>query len=223
MLERLAEPATRSRISAEVEHHRLQDWHDILLAGGVFPDAAYPVGRSVADLAARHDLPPIEVFLDLAAASRGTAVIVAFGRSEEDLRAALTHRRSMIGSDGMGLDPAGPSGAGQPHPRSYGCYPRLLGRYVRDESALTMEAAVHKSTLQVAQRFAIPDRGVVAPGYVADLVVFDPAVIADRATFTDPQQMATGISTVIVSGRAVLWEGQQTGQLPGIVIRRGQG
>jgi N-acyl-D-aspartate/D-glutamate deacylase len=129
----------------------------------------------------------------------------------------------MIGSDGMGLDPAGPSGAGQPHPRSYGCYPRLLGRYVRDESALTMEAAVHKSTLQVAQRFAIPDRGVVAPGYVADLVVFDPAVIADRATFTDPQQMATGISTVIVSGRAVLWEGQQTGQLPGIVIRRGQG
>jgi N-acyl-D-amino-acid deacylase len=223
LLERLAEPATRSRISAEVEHHRLQDWHDILLAGGVFPDAAYPVGRSVADLAARHDLPPIEVFLDLAAASRGTAVIVAFGRSEEDLRAALTHRRSMIGSDGMGLDPAGPSGAGQPHPRSYGCYPRLLGRYVRDESALTMEAAVHKSTLQVAQRFAIPDRGVVAPGYVADLVVFDPAVIADRATFTDPQQMATGISTVIVSGRAVLWEGQQTGQLPGIVIRRGQG
>jgi N-acyl-D-amino-acid deacylase len=201
----------------------LQDWHDILLAGGVFPDAAYPVGHSVADLAARHDLPPIEVFLDLAAASRGTAVIVAFGRSEEDLRAALTHRRSMIGSDGMGLDPAGPSGAGQPHPRSYGCYPRLLGRYVRDEHALTMEAAVHKSTLQVAQRFAIPDRGVVAPGYVADLVVFDPAVIADRATFTDPQQMATGISTVIVSGRAVLWEGRQTGQLPGIVIRRGQG
>jgi N-acyl-D-aspartate/D-glutamate deacylase len=223
LLERLAERATRSRISAEVEHHRLQDWHDILLAGGVFPDAAYPVGHSVADLAARHDLPPIEVFLDLAAASRGTAVIVAFGRSEEDLRAALTHRRSMIGSDGMGLDPAGPSGAGQPHPRSYGCYPRLLGRYVRDEHALTMEAAVHKSTLQVAQRFAIPDRGVVAPGYVADLVVFDPAVIADRATFTDPQQMATGISTVIVSGRAVLWEGRQTGQLPGIVIRRGQG
>jgi N-acyl-D-aspartate/D-glutamate deacylase len=223
LLERLAERATRSRISAEIELYRLQDWHDILLAGGVFPDAAYPVGHSVADLAALHDLPPIEVFLDLAAVSRGTAVIVAFGRSEEDLRAALTHPRSMIGSDGLGLDPAGPSGAGQPHPRSYGCYPRLLGRYVREERVLTMEAAVHKSTLQVAQRFAIPDRGVVAPGYVADLVVFDPAVIADRATYIDPHQMATGISTVIVSGRAVLWEGQQTGQLPGVILRRGQG
>jgi N-acyl-D-aspartate/D-glutamate deacylase len=223
LLERLAERATRSRIGAEIEHNRLQDWHDILLAGGVFPNAAYSVGRSVADLAALHDLPPVEMFLDLAVASRGTAVIVAFGRSEDDLRAALTHPLSMIGSDGLGLDPAGPSGAGQPHPRSYGCYPRLLSSYVRDQRLLTLEAAVHKSTLQVAQRFAIPDRGVVAPGYVADLVVFDPAVIADHATYTDPHQMATGISTVIVSGRPVLWEGRPTGQLSGVVLRRGRG
>jgi N-acyl-D-aspartate/D-glutamate deacylase len=223
LLERLAEPTTRSRISADIEHNRLHDWHDILLAGGVFPGRADPVGRSVADLAALYDLPPVEVLLDLATASRGTAVIVAFGRSEDDLRAALMHPLSMIGSDGLGLDPAGPSGAGQPHPRSYGCYPRLLGSYVRDEHVLTLEAAVHKSTFQVAQRFAIPDRGVVAPGYVADLVVFDPAVIADHSTYTDPHQMATGISAVIVSGQAVLWDGQPTGRLPGVVFRRDHG
>jgi N-acyl-D-amino-acid deacylase len=75
----------------------------------------------------------------------------------------------------------------------------------------------------VAQRFAIPDRGVVAPGYVADLVVFDPAVIADHSTYTDPHQMATGISAVIVSGQAVLWDGQPTGRLPGVVFRRDHG
>jgi N-acyl-D-amino-acid deacylase len=220
MLERLADPAARRRIRDEIERHRLQEWPDILLASGEFADDAYPVGRSVADLAAAHARPPAELLLDLVTASGGTAVIVAFGRSEDDLRAALTHPLSMIGSDGLGLDPAGPSGAGQPHPRSYGCYPRLLGRYVRDQQVLTLEAAVHKSTLQVARRFAIPGRGLVAPGSVADLVAFDPARIADRATYEDPHQMAAGIAAVIVGGRPVLRDGRETGELPGVVLRR---
>jgi len=220
MLERLADPGVRRRIGDEIDRHRLQEWPDILLAGGEFADDAYPAGQSVAELAATHGRPPVELLLDLVTASGGTAVIVAFGRSEDDLRAALTHPLSMIGSDGLGLDPAGPSGAGQPHPRSYGCYPRLLGSYVRDEPVLTLEAAVHKSTLQVARRFSIPDRGLVAVGSIADLVAFDPARIADRATYANPHQMAVGIAAVIVAGRPVLRDGRVTSELPGVVLRR---
>jgi N-acyl-D-amino-acid deacylase len=231
MLGRLADPAARQRIRDEIERHRLQDWSDILLAsgdfpggdfpGGDFPEGGYAAGDSVAGLAAAHGRPPAEMLLDLVTASRGTAVIVAFGRSEDDLREVLTHPLTMIGSDGLGLDPAGPSGAGQPHPRSYGCYPRLLGTYVRDQRVLTLEAAVHKSTLQVARRFAIPGRGLVARGSVADLVVFDPARIEDRATYEDPHQLAAGVAAVIVGGQMVLRDGQPTGQAPGVVLRRG--
>jgi N-acyl-D-aspartate/D-glutamate deacylase len=220
MLGRLADPGDRRRISDEIERHRLQEWTDILLASGEFADDAYPAGQSVAEMAAAHARRPAELLLDLVTASGGTAVIVAFGRSEDDLRAALTHPLSMIGSDGLGLDPAGPSGAGQPHPRSYGCYPRLLGSYVRNEQVLTLEAAVHKSTLQVARRFAIPGRGLVAAGAVADLVAFDPARIADRATYANPHQMAAGVAVVIVAGRPVLRDGRATGELPGAVLRR---
>ena len=220
MLGRLADPPTRRRIRDEIERHRLQEWTDILLASGDFPDDAYPAGETVAGLAAACGRSPADLLLDLVTASGGTAVIVAFGRSEDDLRAVLTHPLAMIGSDGLGLDPAGPSGAGQPHPRSYGCYPRLLGIYVREQGLLTLEAAVHKSTLQVARRFAIPDRGLVARGSVADLVVFDPARIADRATYENPHQFAAGVTAVIVGGQMVLRDGQPTGATPGVVLRR---
>jgi N-acyl-D-amino-acid deacylase len=221
LLERLARPADRRRIRAELTGDRLQGWDEILLADGDFADpGAYPAGHSVRQIAQLHGVPPEDAFLDMATASGGSAVIVAFGRSEDDLRAVLRHPRSMIGSDGLGLDPDGPSGRGQPHPRSYGCYPRLLGQYVREERVLLLEEAVRKSTSQVAARFGIRDRGRVTPGMTADLVVFDPAAIIDRATFTAPQQMAAGIHSVLVSGEVIFQAGRQTGKLPGAVLRR---
>jgi N-acyl-D-aspartate/D-glutamate deacylase len=221
LLERLANPADRNRIRAEVTRDRLQGWDEILVAGGDFPGpGGDPVGHSVSELAQRRDVPPEDALLDLVAASGGSAVIVAFGRSEDDLRAALRHPRLMIGSDGLGLDPDGPSGRGQPHPRSYGCYPRLLGHYVREERVLSLEEAVAKSTSAVAARFGIRDRGKLAAGMIADLVVFDPAAIADRATYTAPQQVPAGVHAVLVSGQLVLREGRQTGTLPGAALRR---
>lgn len=223
LLGRLGEGATRKRIAADVERHRLQDWADIFLAGGELPGAAQLVGLSLAEIAAQGDLEAVQALLDLASLSRGTATIVAFGRSDDDLHAVLRHPRSMIGSDGLGLDPDGPSGRGHPHPRSYGCYAKLIGHYARDMNVLTLEAAVHKSTAQVAQRFAIPDRGVIAPGYVADLVVFDAAALTDHATYENPHRMSSGISTVIVSGMPVLQDGAHTGVLPGKVFRSSAG
>lgn len=219
LLARLADPVSYERIAAEVEQQRLQDWAEIFLAGGDLPQDAEFVGMSFADIATRTDRVGVHVLLDLAAVSQGTATIIAFGRSDDDLHAVLRHPRAMIGSDGLGLDPHGPSGSGQPHPRSYGCYPKLLGHYARELGVLTVEAAVHKSTQQVARRFAIPDRGLVAPGYVADLVVFDAATIIDHATYERPQQLPTGISTVLVSGTPVLRDGDQTDARPGVIFR----
>lgn len=224
LLERLGNPGERRRIGAELEAGRLQDWNGVLVVGGSLGATADDLmGRSVADIAAARGVPPAEAFLQVVEQSAGSAVMVAFGRSEEDLRAVLAHPRSMIGSDGLGLDPDGPSGGGMPHPRSYGCYPRLLGRYVRDLGALSLEAAVHKATFQVAERFGIPDRGLIAPGWIADLVVFDPARITDPATFTDPQQMAVGVEAVTVSGRLAVERGTQSGELAGVVLRRRTG
>ena len=221
LLERLADPADRRRIRAEITRDRLQGWDEILLAGGDFADpGAFPVGQSVSQLAQRHDQAPEDALLDLAAASGGSAVIIAFGRSrrlayrtapsEVDDRLRRTRPR-----------PRRAGGRGQPHPRSYGCYPRLLGQYVREERVLSLEEAVRKSTSQVAARFGIRDRGEVAAGMTADLVVFDPAAIADRATYTAPQQVAAGIHAVLVSGEVVLRAGRGTGKLPGAVLRRG--
>jgi N-acyl-D-aspartate/D-glutamate deacylase len=221
LLERLGHPAQRDRIRAEVARDRLQGWDEILVAGGDFPGpGGDPVGLSVSQLAQRRAVAPEDALLDLVAASGGSAVVVAFGRSEADLRAALRHPRVMIGSDGLGLDPDGPSGRGQPHPRSYGCYPRLLGQYVREERVLTLEEAVAKSTGAVAARFGLRDRGQVTAGMVADLVVFDPEAIADRATYTAPQQSAAGVHAVFVSGQVVLRDGRQAHTLPGAVLRR---
>lgn len=219
LLTRLADHATRARIVDEVERNRLNEWSDIVIAGGDFATRTDVLGRSVADIAATAGDDGGATLVELAATSAGRATIVAFGRSEDDLHTVLSHRRTMIGSDGLGLDSAGPSGKGQPHPRSFGCYPRLLGHYVRERGWLDLTTAVHKASAQVAKRFGIPDRGVLAPGYVADLVAFDPATIIDRATYEEPQQSPDGVRAVFVSGVPVLVHGVQNDALPGQVLR----
>jgi len=131
----------------------------------------------------------------------------------------LADPRVAIGSDGHGQNAAEDAGEAT-HPRSYGTFPRVLGRYVRDEQRLTMAAAVHKMTGLPASRLGFTDRGLVAPGYVADLVLFDPAVIADRATYAEPHCYAVGIRHLLVAGRPVVWNGTLTGQRPGKVLRK---
>ncbi|HTF10386.1 MAG TPA: amidohydrolase family protein, partial [Asanoa sp.] len=218
--ERLGEPRTRDRIAAELVTDRSLGWDEVLIAGLDDGDEARVVGRSIAELATAQDLEPSETFLRLAERFGSSATILAFGRSPDVLCEVLRHPRTVIGSDGLGLDPVGASGHGRPHPRSYGCYPRLLGQYVREEAVLTLEQAVHKSTYLAAQRFAIPDRGVIASGRVADLVVFDPARITDESSYADPQRYPTGIRAVVVSGRVAVEDGAQTQVRAGAVLRR---
>jgi N-acyl-D-amino-acid deacylase len=166
-------------------------------------------------------LAPDDCALELIARTRDRVQMVAFGRSEDDLLAVLRHPATAIGSDGLALDPDGPTGAGHPHPRSYGCYPRLLGRLVRDEGVLPLERAVAMSTSIPAARVGLASRGTIAPGAFADLVVLDPARIIDTASFEAPARFPEGIHHVVVNGRLVVRDGVQDDALrPGRVLSR---
>jgi N-acyl-D-amino-acid deacylase len=134
---------------------------------------------------------------------------------EADVKTVLAHPSTMIGSDGV---PAG----GKPHPRLYGCFARVLGRYVREEKVLDLATAIHRMTGMAARKFQLADRGMVRPGAFADLVVFDPARIDDVATYESPRQAPTGIRAVYVNGVAVARDGAHTGARPGRALRRGR-
>ena len=139
---------------------------------------------------------------------------VYFSMDEADVRRILAFEQTMIGSDGLPHD-------SHPHPRLWGAFPRVLGHYAREQKLFTLEEAVRRMTGLPAQRFGFIDRGRLAEGAHADLVLFDPATVKDRATFADPKQPAAGIATVFVNGRAVWREGQPTGARPGRVLKRG--
>jgi N-acyl-D-amino-acid deacylase len=126
----------------------------------------------------------------------------------------------MVGSDGSALAATGPLAEGKPHPRSYGTFPRVLARYVREQGLLTLEAAVHKMTGLPARRLGLADRGVLRPGARADVVVLDPARVADLATYAEPHRYAAGVPWVLVNGRVVVDRGEHTGALPGRVLPR---
>ena len=134
--------------------------------------------------------------------------------SEEDLVRILRYPGTMIATDGE----VPIFGRGNPHPRSYGTFARVLGVYVREQHVLTLEDAVRKMTSYPAQRLGLEDRGIIRPGMKADVVVFDPAPVRDRATFENPHQYAEGFSTVIVNGRVVFENGAMTAARPGVVL-----
>jgi len=222
MLKRLADPAERGRIRAELTGGgetltRGLDWSDIMVAYSPSrPDAQ---GRRISEVADARKQDPLDAAIELIVAEQGKGYMILFQLDEADLRRALTHEHVMVGSDGSSLAAEGPLAAGKPHPRSYGTFPRVLGRYARDERVLSLESAVWKMTGLPAKRLGLADRGVVKVGAKADLVVFDPATVADRATFENPHQYATGIGHVVVNGRVVISDGQHTGALPGRLLR----
>jgi len=140
-------------------------------------------------------------------------MMTAGGRSEDDLRAVLRHPAAVVASDGQALDPYGVTGTGVPHPRSYGCFPRYLSRYAGTDLA----DAVRRCTSAPAARVGLTGTGMLRPGAPADIVVFDPVRLADRATFTEPHQFADGIDLVLVNGVVTVEGGRHTGARPGRV------
>jgi N-acyl-D-amino-acid deacylase len=172
-------------------------------------------GRTVAGLAAEWGVDAEAAARRVVEIEGEACFVVVFTMDEADVRTVMAHPTTMIGSDGV------PSG-GKPHPRLYGCFARVLGHYVRDAHVLDLPTAIHRMTGMSAAKFQLVDRGVVRPGAFADLVVFDPARIADVATYDEPRRAPAGIHAVYVNGVAVGRDGRHTGARPGRGLRRGR-
>ena len=224
MLERLASRDVRTRLRDEIARRglthfgRIPSWDAVRIA--VSPNLPGDAGRTLGDLARRRGLDPLDVVCDVILTDRGATRILITSMSDADVQAIVTTPWVLMGSDGNAIAPTGVTGRGKPHPRYYGTHARVLGQCVRDLKWLTLPEAVHKVTGGAAAALGLRGRGVLREGAAADVVVFDPARIADVATYDDPHRYAAGVSTVIVGGEVVIDGGDHTGALPGRVLRR---
>ncbi|HUW86968.1 MAG TPA: D-aminoacylase [Candidatus Paceibacterota bacterium] len=176
------------------------------------------VGQSLTQIGQALGEHPVDVALDMLEEFGNGILTLVHGQSQENVSTVMQHPRTMIASDGWTLSP---TEGGKPHPRSYGTFARVLGRYVREDHVLTLEDAVRKMTSLPASRFSLADRGLIREGFHADMVLFDKNTILDTATFEDPHQFAIGVKYVLVNGELIIAEGQDTGVAAGRVLKRG--
>jgi dihydroorotase/N-acyl-D-amino-acid deacylase len=219
-MKRLSDPATRARIKAESAHlikveRGGGDPRNVVISSCEFDSSL--AGKSLADIAQMRGLEPtVENGAEAAMwiTQKGGCQGIFHAISEGDVENIMRYPGTMIATDGE----IPIFGRGNPHPRSYGTFARVLGVYVREKKLLTLEDAVRKMTSMPARRIGIMDRGVLRPGARADIAVFDPATVRDLATFEQPHQYAVGFSTVIVNGQVVLDRGAVTAARPGRVL-----
>jgi N-acyl-D-amino-acid deacylase len=216
LLGRLREPAGRAQLLAALEGARA--W-DQVMVGSTRPGPLQRYqGETVAQVAAQWACRPEEAVLELLEEGEGQVGGIFFTQSEDNVRLALARPDIAVGTDSGVVSPRGITGQLHPHPRTYGTFPRILGRYVRDEQLLSWESAVHKMTGRAGATLNLPDRGRLATGYFADVVVFEPQTVQDRATFANPHQFPIGIRHVFVNGTPVVRDGAPTGARPGRVL-----
>jgi len=225
---RLEDPALRPRILAEMRTPT-DEWENLMLATGTpenvllvgfKSEALKPLtGKSLAEVAAMRGKSAEETAIDLVIEDHNNVGAVFFLMSEENVAKKIAQPWVSFCSDAESLAPEGVFLKSNPHPRAYGTFARLLGKYVREEGVIPLEEAVRRLTSLPASNLNIERRGALAPGYYADVVVFDPATITDPATFAQPHQYATGVQHVFVNGTQVLRDGEHTGALPGRVVR----
>lgn len=214
-LARLDAPETSERIRAEAlaKVELIGGWHNVQISS-VREDADRAAeGQRLDDWARARSEEPYTATLGLLRRNRGGVGMLGFAMSEDNLDRILAHPLAMVCTDGGGFAVDGPTRRGSPHPRGAGSFARVLGRYVRERKALTLPDAIRKMTSAPAARLRLGDRGLLRQGYAADIVIFDPDTVADRATFENPFQYAVGISAVIVNGRFALRDGVRT--MPG--------
>jgi N-acyl-D-amino-acid deacylase len=225
-LERLGDPALRAKIREQFLNPPSYEsggpswenyvgnagWENIVISSVESPKNQGRVGKSVAEIAEGTGQDPAEAAFDLLLEESGRVGMILFSMDEKKMVMGLRHPLGMICTDGLL--------GGRPHPRVYGTFPRILGRYVRERRDLSLEEAIRKMTSLPARRLGLKDRGVLAEGKAADIVVFNPNTIADRATYDNPRQYPLGIRQVIVNGVLSVEGGQHTGKLGGRVLKR---
>ncbi|HZP67513.1 MAG TPA: D-aminoacylase [Rudaea sp.] len=226
-VERLKDPAIRARVATEMRTRG--DWENLLLAAGT-PENVLLVaftterlkpltGKTLAEVARMRGKSPEETAMDLVVEDHSRIGTVYFLMSEDNVKLGLSEPWVALGSDEGSYAPEGVFLKFQPHPRAYGNFARFLGRYVRDEHVTTLADAVRRLSALPAHNLKLKDRGELRAGDFADIVVFDPATIADHATYDHPQQFATGVRDVFVNGVEVIRNGESTGAKPGQVVR----
>ena len=228
MLARLRDPDIRQRLKKEIASDA-QDWENIYLGSGgasgvligavVNRDLETMQGKRVSQIADEQKKEPLDALFDLILADRGQTSAIYFMMSEDDMRAAMRAPFVSFCTDSGSRATDGPLAGSKSHPRGWGSYPRILGRYVRDEHLLSVEEAVHKMTGAPAARVGLRDRGLVREGAFADITIFDPRRVIDRATFELPNQYPEGIEYVLVNGQISVDKGQRTPVLAGQVLR----
>lgn len=227
-LERLQDEETRERVIEDMNGPS-RDWENFLQLAGdpenivlleFGPDSLSRfTGKTLGDVAEEWESSPAETVLDLLIANGGDIGSVFFLMSEENVRKKIRLPYMAFGSDARSVAAEGSTLNSSTHPRTYGTFARLLGKYVRDEQVISLEEAIHRLTWMPAQRIKIRDRGMLAPNFFADIVIFNPDEIRDTATYTEPHQYAEGVVHVFVNGVQVLNEGEHTGATPGRFLR----
>ncbi len=225
MLERLQHPETRARMRVDIARDGLNNWGRIpnwdCVQISISPHLPQHAGRTIADLAREHQSDSIDVICDYLIEDKGATRVLVTSISEDDVQEILRSPLALVGSDGNCVADHGITSQGHPHPRFYGTFPRILDHYVRELSVLPLELAIHKMTGASARALRLADRGLLKPGYRADVTAFDPTDFKERATYANPHQYPSGDrTTVLVNGIPVVENAVHTGALPGRVLRR---
>jgi dihydroorotase/N-acyl-D-amino-acid deacylase len=228
MLQRLRDPAQRSRAQREMEEPGAaweNEWlgsggpQGVLLIQVLNPDLHKFEGMNFEEIGRQMGKDPKDAAMDIAVADRGNSQVVIAIMQESDVRAAVSNPLVTYGSDSPAQAEDGPLSTTKAHPRAFGTFPRILAEYVRAEHTMQLEEAVRKMTSQAASRVGITDRGILRPGMLADVIVFDPATIEDKATYNDPIHYSVGVKHVFINGKPVLLNGQITSERPGRALR----
>jgi N-acyl-D-amino-acid deacylase len=228
-LARLKDTATRERIKKDMDDANATTWENqwyganggdgVMLSSVLNPDLRKYEGMTLTEIGKAMGKDPRDAVIDLVIADRGESSVITSIMDEEDVRTALKHPLVGIGTDSGAQAQDGRLSESKSHPRAWGSFPRILGRYVRDEHLLTLEEAVRKMTSKAADRVHLSDRGILRPGLMADITIFDPATIRDVSTFEDPKHYSEGVKHVFVNGRRVVADGAITAERPGRPLR----
>jgi dihydroorotase/N-acyl-D-amino-acid deacylase len=229
MLARLKDPAQRAKIKQDMDDPNAKTWENqwygagggdgVMLSSVLNPDLRKYEGMTLTEIGRAMNKDPRDAVMDLVIADRGESAVITSIMSEEDVETALKHPLVGVGTDSGAQAEDGKLSESKSHPRAWGSFPRILGKYVRDQHLLALEEAVRKMTSKAAARVHLNDRGVLRPGMAADVVVFDPATIRDVSTFEDPKHYSVGIRHVLVNGRRIVADGAITGERPGRPLR----
>jgi N-acyl-D-amino-acid deacylase len=224
LIERLKD---KSRIK-DIENYamsraeRIGGWSKVVLSSCFTDENKKYEGKSISAAADESKQSEFDFVKNIIIAERNRVSIIGFAMSEENIKKVLSHPLVMIGSDGNAVSPAGQLSEGKPHPRYYGTFPRVLGKYVREEKLFSLAEGVKKMTSMPAEKLGLRGRGIIKKNYYADLVIFNPDEIIDKATFVNPHQLAVGIEYVIVNGKVAIENGKHTRSMSGKVIRHSE-